>query len=325
MHERTVAAVKKWLLYRPMTPAGDDILFSAKLTTSGHPDVDANRQFEVTHLTCFLGGMFALGGRAFGLSADLEIARRLTDGCVWAYGATPSGIMPEGSIVVPCADQAGCEWNETLWRQALDPQWEYREQQLADYYAHKEEVERHARIVAAQEEAERLREKAALDVGQEDVEGTPGVVSGESTREKTLYEVEGVAGEVSNAGSAPATSDPSYRYPRPEPASEAPAVAKRDVDPNWDYRQTTSEAPEDPPAEAVAAERAGVVQGTPTRPDPEAPFEPGVNAVGGEFGQIPLKDPKRPLTHDEYVDSRIKNEKIPRGFARVPSKRYILR
>lgn len=374
MHEKTVAAVKKWLLFRPMTPDGADILFSAKLTTSGHPDVDANRMFEVPHLTCFLGGMFALGSKVFGLESDLDVARRLTDGCVWAYGATPSGIMPEGSTVVPCPD-AECAWNETLWHLYLDPQWEYRDKQIQDYYANKEEIEKHLKMVETQAEVERLREEQALqgtgEAGEAGGAASEVVSEAEKPREKTLFEIEGVAGNApsaeaapaTNPDPAPATADPKYQYPRPEPGSEAPAVAKRDVDPDWDYRQTAHDRVEEPTAEDVAADRAGVspddgaetppgeadvpewvrsAQGSPTKTTTQSPgFNPetsysvpgqnvaageiGQNAVGGEIGQIPLEDPNKPLTHEEYVQTRIKNEKIPRGFVRISSSRYILR
>ena len=362
MHEKAVAAVKKWLLFRPMTPDGADILFSAKLTTSGHPDVDANRQFEVPHLTCFLGGMFALGSKVFGLESDIEVARKLTDGCVWAYGATPSGIMPEGSTVVPCPD-AECAWNETLWHQYLDPQWEYRDKQIEDYYANKEEIEKHLRIVEMQAEVERLREEQARE-GTVDVDGDASEVGSvaEKPREKTLFEIEGVAGNApsaetapaTNPNPAPATADTGYRYPRPEPGSAAPGVAKRDVDPDWDYRQTVQEMVEEPSAEDVAADRAGVSpntaaenptsdsdipewvrssEGGPTKTTTQSPdfnpqgsySVPGQNAIGGEIGQIPLEDPNKPLTHEEYVKTRIVNEKIPRGFVRISSTRYILR
>lgn len=361
MHEKTVAAVKKWLLFRPMTPDGADILFSAKLTTAGHPEVDANRQFEVPHLTCFLGGMFALGSKIFGLEGDLEVARKLTDGCVWAYGATPSGIMPEGSTVVPCPD-AECAWNETLWHQYLDPQWEYRDKQIEAYYANKDEIEKHLKMVETQAEVERLREQQALQGTGEASGSAPEVVSeAEKPREKTLFEIEGIAGNTPSAETAPATDsnpppatvDPKYRYPRPEPGSEAPAVLKRDVDPDWDYRQTAQEAIEEPSPEDIGADRAGVspdtgaenpsserdvpewvraAQGSPTKTTQSPEFNPqgsysvpGQNAVGGEIGQIPLEDPNKPLTHEEYVKTRIENERIPRGFVRISSSRYILR
>src|SRR5690554_4656349 len=61
MPERVIEGDKRSLLYRPMTSdSSRDILFAGKLTSNGEPEVDAQRVFEVTHLTCFLGGMFGL-------------------------------------------------------------------------------------------------------------------------------------------------------------------------------------------------------------------------------------------------------------------------
>ena len=36
-------------------------------------------------------------------------------------------------------------------------------------------------------------------------------------------------------------------------------------------------------------------------------------------------EPLKPLTHKEYVEQRLKNEKIPLGFTDVADPRYILR
>ncbi|KKY36221.1 putative class i alpha-mannosidase 1a [Diaporthe ampelina] len=84
LHEKTVAAVKKWLLFRPMAPDDPDILFSAKIRISGGHDTSLSErmayEYEVTHLTCFLGGMFGLGAKIFDSPDDLEIGKRLTDG-----------------------------------------------------------------------------------------------------------------------------------------------------------------------------------------------------------------------------------------------------
>jgi len=63
---------------------------------------------EVEHLTCFIGGMIGMGAQIFGIDGDLELAKKLTDGCVWAYGATKTGIMPEGAIVLPCKSAEHC-------------------------------------------------------------------------------------------------------------------------------------------------------------------------------------------------------------------------
>ncbi|KAI5859806.1 glycoside hydrolase family 47 protein [Durotheca rogersii] len=133
LHTRVAAAVKKWLLYRPMVPDDRDILFSAKINTNGNPEVDASTEWEVTHLTCFIGGMFGMGGKIFNIPEDVEIGKRLADGCVWAYESTPSGIMPEGATVVPCAEANNCHWNETLYWQYLDPLYATRNQQIDEY------------------------------------------------------------------------------------------------------------------------------------------------------------------------------------------------
>jgi mannosyl-oligosaccharide alpha-1,2-mannosidase len=138
LHEKTVAAVKKWLLFRPMVPDDPEILFSAKVRISSGTDRPLSErmdyEYEVTHLTCFLGGMFGLGAKIFDSPEDLEIGKRLTDGCVWAYFAMPSGIMPEYAHVAPCSDTENCQWNETLWTdQYLDPNPEWRVQQMESY------------------------------------------------------------------------------------------------------------------------------------------------------------------------------------------------
>ncbi|KAI1807490.1 glycoside hydrolase family 47 protein [Daldinia bambusicola] len=139
LHTKAVAAVKKWLLYRPMVPDDRDILFSAKINTQGNPETDASTEWEVTHLTCFLGGMFGMGGKIFEVPEDVEIGKRLTDGCVWAYESTPSGIMPEGATVVPCAEANNCHWNETLYWQWLDPLHETHDEEVRKFDAEQKE------------------------------------------------------------------------------------------------------------------------------------------------------------------------------------------
>ncbi|OTB10925.1 glycoside hydrolase family 47 protein, partial [Daldinia sp. EC12] len=139
LHTKAVAAVKKWLLYRPMVPDDRDILFSAKINTQGNPETDASTEWEVTHLTCFLGGMFGLGGKIFEAPEDVEIGKKLTDGCVWAYESTPSGIMPEGATVVPCAEANNCHWNETLYWQWLDPLHETHDEEVRKFDAEQKE------------------------------------------------------------------------------------------------------------------------------------------------------------------------------------------
>lgn len=123
MYESAMDAATKYLLFRPMVPDNRDILVAGTASTSGDPDIPGNLHFtpDQGHLTCFTGGMYAIGAKIFNRAADLEIAKKLTEGCVWAYNATATGVMPEGFHMIPCESREKCEWNETLWYDILDP------------------------------------------------------------------------------------------------------------------------------------------------------------------------------------------------------------
>ncbi|TKA75281.1 hypothetical protein B0A55_05079 [Friedmanniomyces simplex] len=116
------------LLFRPMTPANLDILLSGALKVSINTTTGEYIHHlipEGEHLTCFAGGMFALGGKLFDRPEDVEIGRRLTDGCVWAYESTTTGIMPEIFTAMKCEGSwdEECKWNQTAYWHELDP-WE---------------------------------------------------------------------------------------------------------------------------------------------------------------------------------------------------------
>ncbi|KAL2409270.1 Endoplasmic reticulum mannosyl-oligosaccharide 1,2-alpha-mannosidase [Exophiala dermatitidis] len=126
MYETAIEAAKRYLFFRPMVPEGEDILFSgnAALNTSspiGLTIMDPQGQ----HLGCFVSGMVGIGAKIFGRPEELPIARRLIDGCVWAYNAMPSGLMPETFHVAPCqlgvgeAPPGRCDWSDSKWCEAL--------------------------------------------------------------------------------------------------------------------------------------------------------------------------------------------------------------
>lgn len=76
-------------------------MFSGVVTGQGSKI--SNVLGKVEHLSCFLGGLFALSARTSVYDAeDLDIAEKLTEGCVWAYSVMPSGIMPDTLIAPPC-------------------------------------------------------------------------------------------------------------------------------------------------------------------------------------------------------------------------------
>ena len=143
MYDGAIDTATAHTLWRPMTPESADILFSGTVTAKT-PD-SIKLESESQHLTCFAGGMFALGGSLFERPDDIELGKRLTDGCVYIYKSTPSGLGPEifhmyscpryppsdlsfSSSSSPSSSSSSsstassfppCPWNETLWREQV--------------------------------------------------------------------------------------------------------------------------------------------------------------------------------------------------------------
>ena len=99
----------KHLLFRPKVPDNADILVATTVTARGPSS--ATRDNSGEHLACFVGGMYALGGRLTNNEKHVEIGRKLTDGCIWLYRNSPNGIMPEKFTLFSCPSQAECEWD----------------------------------------------------------------------------------------------------------------------------------------------------------------------------------------------------------------------
>ncbi|ERS95974.1 hypothetical protein HMPREF1624_07509 [Sporothrix schenckii ATCC 58251] len=149
MYVKAADAARQHLLFRPMIPdpdvRGHDILVSGTVLAGG-PRNGVSLMPEGQHLACFAGGMFALGGKLFDRPADVEVGTKLTQGCIWAYDAFPTGVMPESFDLVPCPKPSGwldkmaliatnkaasaasaaenttaCPWDEPAWRAAQFP------------------------------------------------------------------------------------------------------------------------------------------------------------------------------------------------------------
>lgn len=325
MHIKTVEAVKKWLLYRPMVPKERDILFSAKVSTSGDPENDLRTEYEVTHLTCFIGGMFGLGGKIFDRPDDIEIAKKLTDGCVWAYETMPSGIMPEGASVVPCASTKSCPWNETLWWEHLDPSADWREAQVKAWEDRQREKKQ-------QKQQDALR-KQTTERGNKPVEkSTEETIQSESPVEKKdpLDNIHVPKDEPKKLGSAEKTE-----YPAPEPGlNKSPSnvdehlLKKRDPAPpvSQDPRKgTAQEAASNTLKDKLDLNNPGSATDDISGSVPnDAPVSGGIvgKIAFEEEGEVP--DPK-PLSHEEWVKDKLELEKIPPGFVNINARRYILR
>lgn len=119
LYDFSILTARENLFFRPLTPSNRSLLISgtAKSTATNRVRLTPEGQ----HLTCFAGGMVALAARVFDRPEELDVARQLVDGCVWAYESMPSGIMPEVFTAVPCADPEvdDCEWDEGRWHDAI--------------------------------------------------------------------------------------------------------------------------------------------------------------------------------------------------------------
>jgi mannosyl-oligosaccharide alpha-1,2-mannosidase len=119
MYERAMDVASEWLLFRPMTPTDEDILISGHVEAHEEGGTLVRPQREGQHLVCFVGGMYALGGKLYGRNGDVDIARKLTEGCIWTYKASPHGVMPETLYMASCKDKNVCHWDENEWKKQV--------------------------------------------------------------------------------------------------------------------------------------------------------------------------------------------------------------
>ncbi|KAF1844037.1 glycoside hydrolase family 47 protein [Cucurbitaria berberidis CBS 394.84] len=116
MYEKAMETAASHALFRPSTPDESDLLIP------GFVRVEGSTVFvgpEMQHLGCYTGGMFALGGKMFKKEEHVKIGRKLADTCIWAYKASPAGIMPEVSHLLKCANTTSCQWDEKAWHDAV--------------------------------------------------------------------------------------------------------------------------------------------------------------------------------------------------------------
>jgi mannosyl-oligosaccharide alpha-1,2-mannosidase len=304
-------AVRTYMLFRPMVPGNENILFSAKVFSYGHPEQEDNLDYvyEVTHLTCFIGGMMAMGSKIFGIEQDLDIAKRLTDGCIWAYDSTPSGIMPEYSHAIPCESPMSCTWDEARWWKALDPHWASRDKEIQEYDENKKrlaKMKEEERLEAEKLEQQKLKDRDAAQL-KTDAEASKGVDGNEADVPKATtlggkeVDVKIPARKASSGNSTVARN-----------SSASPAVAKRD----------TVEATYEEKLKATEQELNLTVEIDATTPRLPKLTE---NAASSQQPIDLLRDPARPLSHKEYVKDRLERERIPKGFSDVHFDKYILR
>lgn len=328
LHEDTINAINEWLLYRPMIKdKGWDILFPAKVSTGGNPDVDLIPDFEITHLTCFLGGMYALGGKIFGREADIETAKKLTDGCVWAYQSTPSGVMPEWSQVVPCPTLDECEFNETLWWEHLDPAKEWREKEMVKWEALEAKMIKTGKSEALNQQELRKTEKAT----------EPAKTGGYRSNDLDKKSDEAAAPAASpildddvnerpKLGKRDSVSPQQTEKKLPledEEGSALPDSLKEKL--NLSHEKTSPKA-EDGDSSSTKAEKQITEPGS-ANTAPSGYTEP-LAEPAEDPPNVPWPRPEqveKPLTHEEFIKQKLETEPLPPGYSSIGSPHYILR
>jgi len=357
MYEPAVEAVKKYLLFRPMIQEeGRGILLSGQVSISGKADDKSGIKLkaELTHLTCFVGGMFAMGAKIFNREDDLALAEKLTDGCVWAYESTTTGIMPESSLVLPCESREHCAWNETRYWEALDPYRVTRSQRddrhqtvLEDKHAaidqkpKKSAGQAGASIVKAQQDRTSSVGEDSATAVTGDIEGAEqGTISSmfkESVTDANLKGTERKGSFVSadlvqeqpnksNAGKSLAKRqlgeiennnvEKSSDENSQEAGSSTPSSSIDSEEPVNDKEVSSTEADTKDSTIATA------IGDSESESSPSA-IEAAV--VEATKPVVPLYTPPTIPTPEEFAKARIRDERLPSGITKVTSPKYILR
>ncbi len=315
MYEATLEPIEKHLLFRPMIPDEKrEILFAGLVTTSGTLDNPTNVKLkaENTHLTCFMGGLYAVGAKIFDRESDMDIARKLTDGCMWSYEATVTGIMPEYFIAIPCDSTKTCPWNETKWYEALAPKGsrQFRDDDTPATPV-KVVLDDNPDVSESKKDAKAHQVKSPTDntdkLPEENKATTATTATTKASVAKLLVE-------------STSTSIPG-------------SLKKRQLDMEKEIEKLSDSKVASPPArepsktqvESVVLNPKGndnlgktAIQEETTAADEQEISEP-IEPV------VPKYTPPPNPTQEEYAKSRIKDERLPEGISRIEDRKYILR
>ncbi|KAK5114330.1 hypothetical protein LTR62_002582 [Meristemomyces frigidus] len=327
------------LLFRPMTDENLDILISGNMKVGINPNGTLAKTFafEGEHLTCFAGGMFALGGKLFGRPDDVEIGRKLTNGCVWAYNSTNTGIMPETFEAMPCEDRNECKYNETAYWEKLDPY------ELSRTGVAKAAVFPSVAVKALQTSSSSSSLNAAESTqAAHNTDAASGFeakhvvqkigVSADEMEEHAIDLVRAVAHTVNGAQATQAAQGPDMASDfgakhvvqkigvsadeMEELAidlarAEAPAIEKRQLDERAPGTTASQRALPTTRSSTYIAQSSSAAtdytNGQPTAPPPS------------------FYTPPVPLSHEDFVLNKIRDERLPSGMTHIRAKQYILR
>jgi mannosyl-oligosaccharide alpha-1,2-mannosidase len=328
MFEKAMDAANERLIFRIMIPNSKRELYA-----SGEISMDSlqkgtefeMRTFkpELTHLTCFVGGMFAMGSRLFDRPSDLDIAAKLTDACVWAYESTATGIMPESFLVTPCANRKDCAWNETHWFFDIDPNAEARE----------EVYEQQMRVYSSQ-----IAEQSTMPVKNP--------INTAIAESSTTTTTTATSTSSSSARTSP-TSDARGIVTAPQEGDRSPPPG---FDPHAHpalpkvVKHTDTKKPEDIPApQAMRKRKPDWYKRSPPgfrppgyNPAPPGGFRPTPATAEDEAESAftpptmveeaaPIWSPDKVMSREEYAKARIEEERLSPGMKQISDPRYLLR
>ena len=357
MYEMAAESTIKNLLFRPMIPDEERHILHAGLVNVADEKNPTNSKIDLqpegTHLTCFAGAMFAIGAKVFDRKDDMDIAWKLTDGCVWAYEATNTGIMPESYLAVPCPNADSCPWNETLWHEKLDPFGDVRE---------KTRLSRQQAILSSESKTiiEKPVEKGDKVVQTEVIKASsvPGMVSSQ---------IEVLSGKNNDADSAESETSQS-KVDKPEKAKATllsgetdklmPKAKEAATSPIYLRKRQLGDLKEEDPIASAAAKTVPSAAATPLKEPNDTVAKPSIKTSGEpvikktsaeeilDKSKAPtpgLKEKTTALnesngvtnvttyapspipTREEFVKARISNERLPAGMTKVTGGRYLLR
>lgn len=342
MYELAADAMIETLLFRPMLPDESRNILGAglyrALEREGSTEKHSSRLLaEGTHLTCFAGGMFAIGSKIFQRQNDLDRAKKLTDGCIWAYESTTTGLMPETFVMVPCADTRDCPWNETLWREELDPYWESREearlqQQLVKENAAKEVLKPDALSAISTAFVDRDAKATSIPgpaAEEDELASSPKRIESKSPTSVAKDGTMTVT-KRSSSGQATSSNEASSRFVQKRQLED---LSGADGGPAISHKEALTEEgiQESPSIAATASTAATRFKTEQALATASAPTVEELSAA--EYTHVPspeseitsVYEPPVIPTRDEYIANRIKNERLPIGISRINDRKYILR
>jgi len=227
MYESSAEAITESLIFKPMTIDNRDILISGtmKVTVNISSGGFIYKLYpEMEHLTCFAGGMFAMAGKIFDRPGDVEVGRKLTEGCVWAYESTTTGIMPEMLTAMECEHREGdCRWNQTAYWNSLDPYKHTRTRKpvLAGGAVVATSTSGTPAVATQTMEVERAFDKRGLDAGE--VEEKPSSVQ---HRDDSIG-AENESDTLRAVPPAQSTESPAPAQPSPHPTASSTRATNR--------------------------------------------------------------------------------------------------